>query len=255
MTVVNNISTSQSACKLSENSYPFRAGALSVMWGVANLFPGIAEYRESADLPEWIEPGEPWSILAPGPDSGLMGQIGHLIESLGEGADISQDSRIDNSSGRVYIHPSASLGQFVRIEGPCYIGANAEVRHVAYLRGGSWICEGAVVGHATEVKNSIFLPGAKAPHFNYIGDSILGFGVNLGAGTKLSNVRNDRREIRLTLGDGSLVDTGLRKMGALVGDGSELGCNVVTNPGAILVPATMVNPNETVTGWVGSPTS
>ena len=221
------------------------------MWGVADLFPGLAEYRESTPLPEWIEPGEPWSILAPGPDSGLMMQIRHLIESLGEGSEISQESRVDNSSGPVYIHPSASIGQFVRIEGPCYIGADAEVRHTAYLRGGSWICNRAVVGHATEVKNSIFLPGAKAPHFNYVGDSILGFGVNLGAGTKLSNVRNDGREIRLTLGDGSRVDTGLRKMGALVGDGSELGCNVVTNPGAILSHATMVNPNETVTGWLG----
>lgn len=180
-----------------------------------------------------------------------MMQIRRLNESLGEGSDISQDSRVDNSSRRVYIHPSASIGQFVRIEGPCYIGADAEVRHAAYLRGGSWICDRAVVGHATEVKNSIFLPGAKAPHFNYVGDSILGFGVNLGAGTKLSNVRNDRREISLTLGDGSRVDTGLRKMGALVGDGAELGCNVVTNPGTILAPATMVNPNETVTGWLG----
>ena len=221
------------------------------MWGVADLFPGLSKNRESIGLPEWVQPGEPWSILAPDSDCGLMAQIENLIECLEEGAEIVQDSRIDNSSGRVYINPSASIDQFVRIEGPCYIGADAEIRHTAYLRGGSWICEGAVVGHATEVKNSIFLPGAKAPHFNYVGDSILGFGVNLGAGTKLSNVRNDRREIRLTLGDGSRVDTGLRKMGALVGDGAELGCNVVTNPGTILAPATMVNPNETVTGWLG----
>jgi len=225
------------------------------MWGVADLFPGLAENRESIGLPEWVEPREPWSILAPDSDCGLMAQIEILIGNLGEGSEISQDSRIDNNAGRVYIHPSASIGQFVRIEGPCYIGANAEIRHAAYLRGGSWICEGAVVGHATEVKNSIFLPCAKAPHFNYVGDSVLGFGVNLGAGTKLSNVRNDRREVLLTLRDGSRVDTGLRKMGALVGDGSELGCNVVTNPGAILAPATMVNPNETVTGWLGPTTS
>ncbi len=226
-----------------------------MMWGVADLFPGLAEFQESIGLPEWIEPGAPWSILASGPDSGLMAQIEHLIESLEEGSDINQDSRVDYNAEHVYIHPSASIGQFVRIEGPCYIGADAEVRHAAYLRKGSWVCEGAVVGHATEVKNSIFLPGAKAPHFNYVGDSILGFGVNLGAGTKLSNVRNDRREIRLTLGDGSRVDTGLRKMGALVGDGCEVGCNVVTNPGAILAPRTLIPPNETVTGWLGRPMS
>ena len=180
-----------------------------------------------------------------------MEQMERLTEGLAAGAEVPSDVRIDTSAGQVYIHPSASVNQFVRIEGPCYIGANAEVRHVAYLRRGSWICDGAVVGHATEVKNSVLLPGAKAPHFNYVGDSILGFGVNLGAGTKLSNVRNDRREIRLTLGDGTRTDTGLRKLGALVGDGCEVGCNVVTNPGTILAPGTMVNPNETVTGWLG----
>ena len=98
----------------------------------------------------------------------------------------------------------------------------------------------------------MLLPDAKAPHFNYVGDSILGVDTNLGAGTKLSNVRNDRREIMATLSDGSKVDTGLVKMGALVGDDSQLGCNVVTNPGAILASGSMVAPNETVTGWFGN---
>ncbi len=215
------------------------------------LFPGLATAQVSTRLPEWPEPSLPWSILEPGSQHGLMEQMERLTEGLAAGAEVPSDVRIDTSAGQVYIHPSASVNQFVRIEGPCYIGANAEVRHVAYLRRGSWICDGAVVGHATEVKNSVLLPGAKAPHFNYVGDSILGFGVNLGAGTKLSNVRNDRREIRLTLGDGTRTDTGLRKLGALVGDGCEVGCNVVTNPGTILAPGTMVNPNETVTGWLG----
>ena len=225
------------------------------MGGVGELYPGLSKTHGFSGLPEWPDPEAPWSILEPGSQHGLMAQIERLIEGLAAETEVPSDVRIDTSAGQVYIHPSASIGQFVRIEGPCYIGANAEVRHTAYLRRGSWICDGAVVGHATEVKNSVLLPDAKAPHFNYVGDSILGFGVNLGAGTKLSNVRNDRREIRLTLGDGTRTDTGLRKMGALVGDGSELGCNVVTNPGAILAPATMVNPNETVTGWLGPPTS
>jgi len=222
---------------------------------VGALFPGLAVAQGSTKLPEWPGPDAPWSILEPDSQHCLMAQIGRLIGSLGAESEAPSDVRIDTSAGQVYIHPSASVGQFVRIEGPCYIGANAEVRHAAYLRKGSWICEGAVVGHATEVKNSVLLPGAKAPHFNYVGDSILGFGVNLGAGTKLSNVRNDRRNIWVTLEDGTRVDTGLRKMGALVGDDCEVGCNVVTNPGAILAPGTMITPNETVTGWRGSTTS
>ena len=108
-----------------------------------------------------------------------------------------------------------------------------------------------MVGHSSEVKNSILLPNSKAPHFNYVGDSILGFGVNIGAGVKLSNVRNDGGDIAVTLENGERVDTGLRKLGALIGDDSQLGCNVVTNPGSIIVPCSMISPNETVTGWFG----
>jgi len=159
--------------------------------------------------------------------------------------------RIVGTADGVFIHPDAEIGEFVRIEGPSYVGANAEIRHSAYLRKGSWICDGAVVGHSSEVKNSILLPNSKAPHFNYVGDSILGFGVNIGAGVKLSNVRNDGGDIAVTLENGERVDTGLRKLGALIGDDSQLGCNVVTNPGSIIVPCSMISPNETVTGWFG----
>lgn len=216
-----------------------------------SLFPSLSEAEDDEVLPYWPEPAAPWSILGADSEYGIMPQIERQVGIFGKGIAPPPDARVDTSSGRVFIHPNAQVGQFVRIEGPCFIGAGAEVRHAAYLRKGSWICEGAVVGHATEVKNSVLLPGAKAPHFNYVGDSILGVNVNLGAGTKLSNVRNDRRGIRVELEDGTYVDTGLRKMGALVGDGCEVGCNVVTNPGAILLPGTMVNPNNTVTGWIG----
>ena len=217
-----------------------------------SLFPSLSEVKNDEAFPYWPEPAAPWSILGAGSEDGIMSQIERQIGIFGKGVAPPSDVRVDTSSGRVFIHPDAHVGQFVRIEGPCFIGAGAEVRHTAYLRKGSWICEGAIVGHATEVKNSVLLPGAKAPHFNYVGDSILGVNVNLGAGTKLSNVRNDRRGIRVELEDGAHVDTGLRKMGALVGDGCEVGCNVVTNPGAILPPGTMVNPNKTVSGWIGS---
>ena len=166
-----------------------------------------------------------------------------------EGGIYSQIGKITESKDGVFIHSSASIGDFVTMEGPCYVGPNAIIRHSAYLRGGSWICDGAIVGNSSEVKNSILLPGSKAPHFNYVGDSILGFEVNLGAGTKLSNVRNDRRGVMVTVEGGSRIDSGLRKLGALIGDGSQLGCNVVTNPGSILMPGSMIHPNQTISGW------
>ena len=156
---------------------------------------------------------------------------------------------LDTTNGPIHIHPTAKIDRFVKIEGPCYIGNGAEIRHAAYLRKGSWVCENSIVGHCSEVKNSVLLPGAKAPHFNYVGDSVLGFGVNIGAGVKLSNVRNDKRNIFITLKDGKRVDSGLRKFGALIGDGAELGCNVVSNPGTILEPKIMINPNVTLSKW------
>ena len=195
------------------------------------LFPGIFKNEWEA-IPKWENEDRPWELLSSG-DSGLISQISEYSE------------------GEAFIHPEAIIGDFVRIEGPCYIGAKAEVRHSAFLRKGSWICEGAVVGHSTEVKNSILLPGAKAPHFNYVGDSIIGIDANLGAGAKLSNVRNDRREVFLTLSDGERFGSGLRKFGALIGDNSQLGCNVVTNPGTVMAPGSMIGPNETVGGWFG----
>jgi len=125
------------------------------------------------------------------------------------------------------------------------------VRSGAYVREYSWICADAVVGHATEVKHSVLLPGAKAPHFNYVGDSILGKDVNLGAGTKLSNLRNDGGEVHLRVG-GERVASGLRKFGALLGEGAALGCNSVTNPGVVLGCNSVVWPNVTVTGVHGA---
>ena len=108
------------------------------------------------------------------------------------------------------------ISDFVSIEGPCYIGKKSEIRHSSYIRKGSWICDGAVVGNSTEIKNSLLLPGAKAAHFNYVGDSILGYNVNLGAGTKLSNVRNDEKSIRVNIKNKEYVDTCLFKLGSII---------------------------------------
>jgi NDP-sugar pyrophosphorylase family protein len=133
------------------------------------------------------------------------------------------------------------------VKGPCFIGRNVEVRHGAYVRGHAVIGDGCVVGHATEVKGSIFLPGAKAGHFAYVGDSILGRDVNLGAGTKLANLRLQGDMITIRVG-GQIIPTGLRKLGAILGDSCQLGCNSVTNPGTLLGPGTMVAPCLAVSG-------
>ncbi len=193
------------------------------------LFPNLTSRH---GIPFWPNLDRPWSVFDDTEKDNLISQI---IKISGD--------------DRVFIHPSAKIGDFVSIEGPSYIGKNVEVRNSAFIRKGTWLCEGSLVGHSSEIKNSILLPGAKAPHFNYVGDSIMGHEVNLGAGTKLSNVRNDRRVVLVTIDDGTRLDTGLRKLGAIIGDCSQLGCNVVTNPGSILMPDSMIKPNVTISGW------
>ena len=195
------------------------------------LFPGLLNFPNQEFIPKWNEPESPWTIF----QTDGFGILDQMEQYLGEQG--------------IFVRPSAKIGDYVTIEGPSIIGPNAEIRPSSFLRKGSWICEGAVVGHSSEVKNSILLPNSKAPHFNYVGDSILGLDVNLGAGTKLSNVRNDRRTVPVMNRKGERFDSGLTKLGAIIGDKSQLGCNVVTNPGSIIAPCMMINPKQTVSGW------
>lgn len=155
------------------------------------------------------------------------------------------------SEGDIVVGPGTVVEPGAYIMGPTLIGADCKIAQGAYIRGNAIIGDGSVVGHTTEVKNSIFLPGAHAPHFNYVGDSILGRGVNLGAGTKLSNLTvvsikdaatGKRPTIHLTI-DGKSYDTGLAKLGAILGDGAQTGCNSVLNPGILIGPRTLVYPN------------
>lgn len=128
------------------------------------------------------------------------------------------------------------------IEGPVVIGREVTIRPGAYVRGGVWIGDGCLVGASTEIKRAILLPGAKAPHLNYVGDSILGCEVNLGAGTILSNFRHDGGRIHLPLGDGRRLDTGRRKLGAILGDSVATGCNCVLHPGVVVGRETHLYP-------------
>ncbi|MCZ6726524.1 MAG: UDP-N-acetylglucosamine diphosphorylase [Acidobacteria bacterium] len=146
------------------------------------------------------------------------------------------------------IHPTAV------IEGPVSIGADVTIKSGVYLRGGCWIGDGSLIGANTEVKRSIFLPGAKAPHLSYVGDSILGSGVNLGAGTILSNFRHDGGEVHLTDGDEAIV-TARRKLGAILGDGVNTGCNCVLHPGCIVGAGTSIYPGVQLRPGVYPPQS
>jgi UDP-N-acetylglucosamine diphosphorylase / glucose-1-phosphate thymidylyltransferase / UDP-N-acetylgalactosamine diphosphorylase / glucosamine-1-phosphate N-acetyltransferase / galactosamine-1-phosphate N-acetyltransferase len=147
--------------------------------------------------------------------------------------------------GNIYLHESASIGPHAYIEGPAWIGEGALIGHAAYLRAGVVLAPNAKVGHSTEVKRSLFLESAAAPHLNYVGDSILGRKVNIGAGVKLANFNNMGTTIKI---DGQ--STGLRKLGAMLGDEVTLGCNVATAPGTIVGGRTMVYQGSMLRGVI-----
>jgi NDP-sugar pyrophosphorylase family protein len=143
---------------------------------------------------------------------------------------------------RVFIGKDTVLEDGVMIKGPAIIGRGCKIRHNAYIRENVIIGDNCVVGNSSELKNSLLFNGAQVPHFNYIGDSILGHKAHLGAGVKVSNFKLLPGNIMIEL-DGKPFDTGLRKFGALLGDGAEVGCNAVLNPGSILGRGAVVYPN------------
>ena len=149
----------------------------------------------------------------------------------------------------ISIGPGTVVEAGAYIRGPCVIGANCQIRHGAYIRGQLLAGNGCVIGHATEVKHAIFFDGAQAGHFAYVGDSILGNHVNLGAGTKCANLRLDNAEVTIRI-DSERIKTGLRKFGAIIGDHGELGCNSVTNPGTIMGKSCRLFPCMNTGGFI-----
>jgi UDP-N-acetylglucosamine diphosphorylase / glucose-1-phosphate thymidylyltransferase / UDP-N-acetylgalactosamine diphosphorylase / glucosamine-1-phosphate N-acetyltransferase / galactosamine-1-phosphate N-acetyltransferase len=143
----------------------------------------------------------------------------------------------------VYIGEGTVLEDGVMIKGPAIIGRNCQIRHNAYLREHVIVGDHCCVGNACELKNAFLFNNVVVPHFNYVGDSILGFRSHLGAGVKISNVKLTLGNILVELDTGGVVDTGLRKFGALLGDGAEIGCNAVLNPGSIIGRNSVVYPN------------
>ena len=217
-------------------------------WGdmadAATLFPSFSG-AEDGHLPVLPSDGPVWQLLDPQHPHGLKAQMGAISGEIA-----CENPGFFTRGEGIVGEASASVEAGAYLIGPCYVGPRAVVRSGAYVREFSWICADAVVGHATEVKHSILLPGAKAPHFNYVGDSLLGKDANLGAGTKLSNLRNDGGEVHVRL-NGERLPSGLRKFGAVLGEGVTTGCNSVTNPGVVLGCNSTVWPNATVTGIHG----
>lgn len=153
----------------------------------------------------------------------------------------------------IFIGKGTTVQAGAYIQGPCFIGRDCEVRHGAYIRGDVLTGNGCVIGHTTELKHCILLNNAIAAHFAYLGDSILGNGVNLGAGVKCANLRLDRAAVRIKMGGGSIA-TGMRKLGLIAGDNAQIGCNAVSNPGTLLGPRAVAYPNTNFGGFVPADT-
>ena len=179
----------------------------------------------------------PWEVLP---------KISSFILKLGETL---SSEEYEKRGENVWIAKSAKVAPTAFINGPAIIGKDAEVRHCAFIRGNAIVGEGAVVGNSTELKNVILFNKVQVPHYNYIGDSILGYGAHLGAGAVTSNVRSDKRPV-VVHGLAGDVETGRKKVGALVGDGVEIGCNSVLNPGTVIGRRTSVYPLTCVRGEI-----
>ena len=179
----------------------------------------------------------PWEALS---------GISEMIISIGK--TLSADE-YDCPCENVWIHKTAKVFPSAYIGAPCIIGANTEVRHCAFIRGSALVGENCVVGNSVELKNVILFDNVQTPHYNYVGDSILGYKSHMGAGSVTSNVKSDKTLVIIRNG-GELIETGLKKMGAMLGDCVEVGCNSVLNPGTVVCPHSNIYPVSAVRGVV-----
>lgn len=179
----------------------------------------------------------PWEVLP---------EIGDFIVKLGKTLG---ENEYEYREGDVWIAKSAKIAPTASITGPAIIGKDAEVRHCAFIRGKVIVGEGAVVGNSTELKNAVLFNRVQVPHYNYVGDSVLGFKSHMGAGSICSNVRSDKKLVTVRNGEESL-ETGFKKFGAMLGDGVEVGCGSVLNPGTVVGRNASIYPLSSVRGCV-----
>lgn len=173
-----------------------------------------------------------------------LGGIGAYIEKLGK----TLGGEYAEISPSVWVHKTAVVAPSAYIGAPAIIGANTEVRHCAYIRGSALVGENCVVGNSTELKNVILFDGVQVPHYNYVGDSILGYKAHMGAGAITSNVKSDKTPV--VIHGREDLPTGLKKVGAFLGDFAEVGCNSVLNPGTVIGRRTSVYPLSSVRGVI-----
>lgn len=175
-----------------------------------------------------------------------LGGIKEMIKNLGKCLDKNEYNEIGEN---VWVHKTAHIVATAFIGAPCIIGAETEVRHCAFIRGSALIGSGCVIGNSVEVKNAIIFDSVQVPHFNYVGDSVLGYRSHMGAGSVTSNVKSDKTLVRVKNGD-EIIETGLKKFGAMLGDFVEVGCNSVLNPGTVIGRNTNIYPLSCVRGVI-----
>lgn len=179
----------------------------------------------------------PWEVLP---------KIKEFIVKLGN----TLDPEIYEKRGEdIWIAKSAKVAPSAYLGGPLIICENAEIRHCAFIRGSAIVGAGAVVGNSTELKNAVLFDGVQVPHYNYVGDSILGYKAHTGAGAITSNLKSDKKLVTVMC-DGEKVETGVKKFGAMLGDFADIGCNSVLNPGTVVGRGTRVYPLSMVRGYV-----
>ena len=179
----------------------------------------------------------PWEVLP---------KIKEFIVKLGK----TLDPEIYEKRGEdIWVAKSAKVAPSAYLGGPLIICENAEIRHCAFIRGSAIVGAGAVVGNSTELKNAVLFDGVQVPHYNYVGDSILGYKAHTGAGAITSNLKSDKKLVTVMC-DGEKVETGVKKFGAMLGDFADIGCNSVLNPGTVVGRGTRVYPLSMVRGYV-----
>lgn len=179
------------------------------------------------------------------PWEALQGISDFLIE-LGSSLDASE---YEKRGETIWIHKTAKVAETAYLSGPLIVGREAEIRHCAFIRGSVLVGEGAVVGNSTELKNVILFDKVQVPHYNYVGDSILGFKAHMGAGSITSNVKSDKLLVKIHAEDGE-IETGRKKVGALIGDNVEVGCGSILNPGTVVGRESSIYPLSSVRGCV-----
>lgn len=176
----------------------------------------------------------------------VLPKIGGFIRQLGP----TLDPEIYELRGKdIWIAKSALIAPTASITGPCIIGENTEVRHCAFIRGNALVGNNCVVGNSTELKNVVLIGSVQVPHYNYVGDSVLGMRSHMGAGSITSNVKSDKTLVTVKVGN-ERIETGLKKFGAVLGDGVEVGCGSVLNPGTVIGRNTNIYPLSSVRGFI-----